>query len=308
MRSSTLIAVFFPAASLVAGFTLADAAGVDGTLDPAYGPALTIQSTQTTLKGGPNPQIDFCTGRELDGGYAYIADGMLHLFLAGNMPFWWTLEGTTEWQPVDIFIDSKPGGQNQLSSNNPTIDSYYYDLKTMSGLTFDPGFEADYWLCLGSNNFGYPRLYAYYAELPSSGGGSGAFLGNTMCGGPGTLSGGTNPFGLEVTVDDSNKLGVGAGCGTASGADVVTGVEWSIPLAAIGNPEGCIKVCAFLSRADHAIVFNQVLGPLPPGTCDLGTTSAVNFGAIAGDQFFSICGAPVPAQPTSWGRLKANYR
>ena len=307
MRPFRLVALFLPAASIVAGFTLADAGGVDGTLDPAYGPALTIQSTQTTLKGGPSTRLDFCDGRELDGGYAYIAEGTLHLFLAGNMPFWWTLEGTTQWQPVDVFIDSKPGGQNRLLSNNPTID-FYYDLKTMAGLTFDPGFEADYWLCLGSNNFGYPRLYAYYAELPSGGGGSAAFLGNAMCGGPGTLSGGANPFGFQVTLDDSNHAGVSTGCNAASGAGVVTGVEWAIPLAAIGNPTGCIKACAFLSRADHAVVFNQVLGPLPPGTCDLGTSSAVDFAAIPGDQFFSICGGPVRAQPTSWGRLKASYR
>ena len=307
MRLSEALAFLLPAASLVAGVSVADAA-VDGALDPVYGPARTLQSTQTTYKGGPFRQVDFCDGRELDGGYAYSADGVLHLFLAGNMPFWWTLEGTSEWQPVDVFIDSKPGGQNQLLSNNPTIDSPYYDLKTMAGLRFDSGFEADYWLSLGSNNFGYPRLYAYYAELPSGGGGSSSFLGTTLCGGPGTLSGGSNPFGFEVTLVDSNSAGVSQGCGPASGAGVVTGVEWAIPLTAIGNPTGCIKVCAFLSTADHQMIFNQVLGPLPPGTCDLGASSTVNFATIAGDQFFSTCDGVVRAQPTSWGRLKATYR
>ena len=307
MMLRVLVALLLPAASLFARVHLACAGGVDGVLDPAYGPARTVQSTQTTMKGYPSSEINFCLGRELDGGYAYVADGTLHLLLAGNLSLWWTLEGVTQWKRIDIFIDSKPGGQNRMLGNNPTLDPFY-DLKNMTGLTFDSGFEADYWLSLGSNNYGYPKLYAYYAELPSGGGGSGAFLGTTLCGGPGALSGGTNPFGFQATVNDSNTAGVSAGCGAASGANVGTGVEWAIPLAAIGSPLGCIKVCAFVSRADHAIVFNQVLGPLPPGTCDLGAVSAVNFSTIAGDQFFSICDASTPTRGLSWGRLKSIYR
>ena len=72
----------------------------------------------------------------------------------------------------------------------------------MAGLTFDSDFSADYWLSMGGNAGTWPRIQAYYGELPASGGGSGAYLGMADCGGPGTLSGGTNPYGFLVTVDE----------------------------------------------------------------------------------------------------------
>jgi hypothetical protein len=294
-------------AALFAAATSASAVTIDGTLDADYGAPLTLQTTQTTNKGQPPGAVDFCVGGELDAGYGFIANGTLYLFFAGNASLWWTLEGVTEWQPLDLFIDSKPGGQSQLLATNPTIDSFY-DMKPMAGLTFDAGFGADYWLSVGGNAYGFPKLYAYYADLPTTGGGAGEFLGNTSCGGPGTPAGGTNPYGIQVTLDNRNTAGVTLGCGAASGAGVATGIEWAIPLAAIGNPTGCIKVCAFMNRADHAYLFNQVLGSLPPGTCDLGPASSVNFGAIPGDQYFTICPAATPTHASSWGKVKTIYR
>jgi hypothetical protein len=60
---------------------------------------------------------------------------------------------------------------------------------------------------------------------------------------------------------------------------VATGVEWAIPPAALGNPSGCVEVCALIKLSDafNAHVANQVLGPLPP-------------------------------EGTTWGRVKAVYR
>lgn len=306
MKRAILAALFASAALLIAA-TSASAFTVDGALDPGYGAPLTVQTTQTTNKVQPPGQVDFSVGSELDAGYGFIANGTLYLFLAGNASLWWTLEGVTEWQPLDLFIDSKPGGQNQLLASNPTIDPFY-DLKPMAGLTFDAGFGADYWLSVGSNAYGFPKLYAYSADLPTAGGGAGAFLGTTSCGGPGILAGGTNPYGIEVTLDNQNTAGVTLGCGAASGAGVATGIEWAIPLAAIGNPTACVKLCAFFNRADHGYLFDQVLGPLPPGTCDLGPASGVNFAAIAGDQYVTICPAATPARASSWGSLKTIYR
>jgi hypothetical protein len=56
-------------------------------------------------------------------------------------------------------------------------------------------------------------------------------------------------------------------------------------------------------------ISNQVLGPVPPGTCDLGPAGSVDFGTIPGAQWFTIC--PVgatPARRASWGSLKDIYR
>jgi hypothetical protein len=120
---------------------------------------------------------------------------------------------------------------------------------------------------------------AYYGELPAGGGGAGYFLGGAEAGGPGTLSGGSDPYGIEATVNNSNLAGVTDGCAAGSGDGVATGVEWAIPLAALGNPSGCVEVCALIKLSDsfNAHVANQVLGPLPP-------------------------------EGTTWGRVKAVYR
>ena len=78
---------------------------------------------------------------------------------------------------------------------------------------------------------------------------------------------------------------------------------------AIGSPTSCIKVCTFVSNDGGSMVLNQVLGPLPPGTCDLGAASGVDFSAIAGSQYFTVCSQiAVPARAASWGRLKLVYR
>jgi len=303
----------FLAAAFVAFASTASAITVSGTLNPQYGPALAQQTSQSNVGGLGDPlaQVNLNGGSELDGAYAYISDGTLHLFITGNLHFDYTLEGggISHWQPLDVFIDCAPGGQHQLLANNPTVDSYAYDLKKMAGLTFDAGFEADFWLSLGGNlTTNWPYLGACFATLPTTGGGTGAFLGQTVPGPPGALSGGTNPNGIQATLDDSNKLGLGSGCGVASPGAVSTGIEWAIPLAAIGNPTDCIRVCAFVANQDHSMISNQVMGPIPPGTCSMTPAASTNFSAIPGDQFVTICPAVTPARHASWGTLKVLYR
>src|SRR6185369_3355011 len=166
-----------------------------------------------------------------------------------------------------------------------------YDLNQMAGLKFDEGFDPDWWLSIGGGGDAgsWPHLSAYAAELPTAGGGTGQFLGGTLCGGDGTLTGGTNPFGIGVAVIDSNSAGVSYGCGPASGAGVTTGIEWAIPLAAIGNPAGCIKISAIDACIYHSCILNQVLGPLPADICSTIPSDSVDFSTMAGQQFFSVC-------------------
>ena len=180
----------------------------------------------------------------------------------------------------------------------------------MAGLTFDAGFEPDYWLaCRGylENYYdpGKPVHAVRLAGRVAHGLGSGYLLGTTGAGGPGTLSGG--PDGLQVTIDNRNTAGVTSGCGASSGAGVTTGVEWAIPLAAIGVPTGCVGVCALVATSAAYTFLPQVLGPLPAGTCALGAPSAVDFDDFAGDQFFTVRGEDAPARTSSWGQLKSLY-
>jgi hypothetical protein len=280
---------------------------VDGQLDAVYGAPLVVQTTQTTTADNTQGLPDYSTGSELDAAYATISGGSLHLFLAGNQLFYWNLEGVTISLPIDVFIDCRPGGQNTLLANNPAFDQQF-DLAQLAGLTFEPGFGADYWFGTGAGIGSWPRFWALTADLPAGGAGSIARLGEAIAGSGAPLAGGANPFGVAAALDLRNVAGVTSGCGAASGAGVTTGIEWSIPLAALGNPTGCMAITVFAANGNHSGLFNQVLGPLPPGTCSLGAPSGVNFAAIPGLQLFTVCDGPVPARHTTWGSLKTLYR
>jgi len=265
-----------------------------GNWTPAYGPPLVVQTTQSTIK--------YCCGQlygsnsgELDAAYGYVDGGALHLLLTGNMPLAWNLEGIEAWEPIDIFLDTRPGGQNQLLPNNPVVQPYWYDLTPLTGLRFDAGLEPDWWFEVGGSGFYFPVVATAMAELPTAGGGAGTYLGTILSGASQPLAGGTNPFGVSMALNDSNTVGVTRGCGPWSGEEIHSGIELIIPLAAIGNPEGCVRVCAFLAQYNNQSgLHNQVLGPLPPGTCDLGPSGSVDFGAIPGAQWFSVCPSSTP--------------
>ncbi len=279
---------------------------VDGQLDSGYGSALVTQTTQTGLANGQIVgdnnvnDLNFASGSELDQAYAFIADGALHLFLTGNVAM--MLKGSqagTVGHILDVFLDTGPGGQNALNGlgvGNP-----------LNGLTFDAGFEADhlfeFWGSAIGGPGGTPIWAAYYQAIPTQGGTSLVWLGDGTAGGPGTLSGGTNPDGVLVTIDNHNVAGVTFGCDAASGAGVTTGVEWAIPLAAIGNPSGCVKITAIVRDPGTATVSNQVLAPLPPGTCPPGPASTLNFALFAGDQFFSVCPTASAGPPATGARF-----
>ena len=128
----------------------------------------------------------YADGTELDAAYGTIADGVLHLFLAGNMGFCCPTMFAYQ-EEIDVFIDSRDGGQNVLRADNTGAA-----LNALAGLTFDPGFVPDYWLDCTLN------MASSYAELLTGGGGAGYDLGSNTSGSPGTLSGGTNPYGLGV--------------------------------------------------------------------------------------------------------------
>jgi hypothetical protein len=270
---------------------------------------MSTQTIQTNGIDNAEGLATFSQGSELDGAYAAIDNGVLYLFFAGNiMDTICGREACTSFAFLDVFIDSQPGGQNPLVSPQPADFGSLYP-----GLTFDNGFTPDYWVEFapsGALDQSF-RYDAWYEALPAGGGGASLHLGTGFtAGAPGTLAGGTNPFGVLATIDNRNTAGVGAGCGGGSGAGVLTGVELAIPLAAIGNPTGCIKVGAFLKQVQDPgqDVLNQVLPPVPPGTCALGPPATLNFAGIAGDQFFTICVGATPTRSATWGGLKAIYR
>src|SRR3989304_2094034 len=77
---------------------------VDGTKDAQYGAALAVQTVQTQF-GDANPPGNL-GGSELDAAYAKVRNGRLYLMLTGNHE--------PNFNKLDIFIDSKAGGENTL--------------------------------------------------------------------------------------------------------------------------------------------------------------------------------------------------
>jgi hypothetical protein len=252
---------------------------IDGSWDPIYR-VLAIQNTQTGFDDSNLGAVDYANGSELDVAYGIVKDGWLYLLLAGNLE--------SNFNKLEIFFDTRPGGQNRLRGDNPDVD--FNGLNRMSddgsgnGLTFDPDFEADFWIGVTGGGSPY-RLYANYAELGSPG--VGLYLGNTGAVSDGVLVDGNNPFGIRVTINNSNTGGVTGGTGLGNGADVMTGVELAIPLNAIGNPTSSFKVCVFINGLFHDYLSNQVLAGIGGGG-NLGEPRLVNFGNIPGEQYFWV--------------------
>ena len=260
---------------------------IDGSWDPVY-QVLAVQNTQTGFGDNNLGLVDYANGSELDVAYGAYFHGVLYLLLAGNLE--------SNFNKLEIFFDTRPGGQNRLRGDNPDVDfgglNRMGDDGSGNGLTFDPDFEADFWIGVTGGGSPY-RLYVNYAELGSPG--VGLYLGNTSAASDGVLVDGNNPFGIRATINNSNVAGVTGGFGLDSGAGVLTGIELAIPLSALGNPTTpFIKVTAFINGVGHDFLSNQVLAGIGGGG-NLGEPRLVNFGSIVGNQYFA---APVP-EPSS---------
>jgi hypothetical protein len=305
---------------------------VDGTRDAEYGPALAVQGVQTGF-GDANPP-GALGGSELDAAYAKIVGGRLYLMLTGNHE--------PNFNKLDIFIDSKPGGENTLSGT-PQYDFFNgstWISQNMVGLTFDTGFTADYHLfsrwgsSSGSYNVDFiDRQGGASASVPGSTGASPNAVNLIAAGqipaGAGAI--GPNASGpaltqpLEFAINDNNNAGVAGGAPNAANpADalaVTTGMEFSIALADLGNPAdgSTINIAAMINNGDHNYLSNQILGSLvaPQGNLGgdggggfTGTLSGVNFNQFPGLQYFSVV-VPEPATGSlcallglCWGRRR----
>ncbi len=275
-------------AAAVVGVSMSNASAsiIDGLADASYGPALAVQNTQTNFGNSTLGQPLFANGSELDAAYAKVDGSNLLIVLAGNLE--------SNFNKLDIFIDSKAGGQNKLRGDNPNVD--FNGLNRMgnngsgNGLQFDSAFSADHFITVtgGNTGSGY-QLFANHADVLSSGGGTGTFLGGSAVNG--NLI--TGALGIDIAINNSNTAGVGSGTGADSGLGVTSGVELKIPLSLLAPDTTSIKVNAFINGGSHDFLANQVLGGIGGGG-NLGEPRNVNFANIAGDQFFTVV-IPEPA-------------
>lgn len=255
-------------------------AQVDGSLDGSYGAPVAIQNVQTQFGDSNIGLPRWANGSELNAAYARVSGGSLFLMLTGNLE--------SNFNKLEIFIDSTAGGQNQLRGDNPNVD--FNGLNRMAGLTFDSAFSPDYWISstggdVGGGNYGY---FVNYAELLTGGGGSGSFVGgNDGSGSP--LTGGSG-LGIVAAINNSNTLGVGGGTGPDNGLNGApsTGMEFEIPLSVIGSPTGAFAISVFINGGGHDFLSNQILGGANGGTSNIGEPSSANFNNLAGDQYFIV--------------------
>jgi len=258
---------------------------IDGFRDGSYGGPLVVQNTQTQFGDSNQGNSRFANGSELNAGYARVEGGVLYLLLTGNLE--------SNFNKLEIFIDSRAGGQNVLRGDNPDVD--FNGLNRMAGLRFDSGFSPDYWLTstggdTGGGNYGY---FVNFAELLTSGGGTGGFVGGNNGDGANALTGGSG-LGIFAGIDNSNTGGVDAGNGAFLGGgtlDVETGMEFAIPLSLLGNPttEFCIR--AFINGGSHDFLSNQLLGGINGGN-NLGNPTNVDLSLTAGTCFTVVVPTP----------------
>ena len=274
---------------------------IDGQVDWSYGAPKVWQLVQTSYGNNTLTDGKYADGSELNAAYGVISGGRLYVTLTGNLQ--------SNNNRLFIFIDSVSGGQNRLrgdNSGNATL-LRLGDSGGSNGFTFESGFDADYALALNGNYDAVPndyRLYADFSNLPTSSGGTSTFLGAAAAQSSGSLLGGVNLIDVRATIDNGSTAGVAGG--TTAGVNpgnTTKGVEFSIPLASIGNPTGPIKIFAMITSGDGSNVSNQMLPSVgyaggtvasygePRGQNLAGTT-----GSNQGIQYFFV-------EPLQSGRL-----
>lgn len=260
---------------------------VDGTIGPAYGAAVSVQTVNTQF--GDEDGIDDANGGELDAAYMTIIGDRLFIGITGNVE-------TDSFNKLSLFIDSRSGGENTLSAL-PQYD--FANVSTNLGLvSFATGFEADFHLFgrAGFGNFEVDFIDrqggASVNVLSSTGsalltGDFGTAMG-TIGSSTGNGDGVTGPASIQpidFALDNSNSAGVVGGSSAAVAADalaVTTGAEFSIALSDLGaEPGDTISIVASYSNGDYNFFSNQFLGGLPAGTENLGADGAGNFEADA---------------------------
>lgn len=256
---------------------------VDGTAEKAYGAALAVQNVQTQFGNATQGLINLAFGSEIDGLFTRVEGGVLYVVVAGNFE--------SNFNKLELFLDTRPGGQNKLRGNNPDVEfnglNRMGDDGTGNGLTFDECFTADFFF---TANNGIPgggswSTYANIAQILTDGGGTGAFLG---VGGAGSAIINNVDYGVQVGLNNSNIAGVDSGTGPADGTGVRTGFEVALPLSLIGvdpvSPQN-IKICAFINGGGHNFASNQFIGALGPNTSNLGEPRLINLSTIPGNQY-----------------------
>jgi hypothetical protein len=209
-------------------------AQVDGRNIPSkYGAPLASQTNYTGFGDRVDPNQTW--GSELNQLFAKCVNGVLYIAVTGN------LEGNGN--SIHLYIDT---GRSQSNTFNLTTGCINCSVQGMSGVLFDH--NPDY--VLGVNRFddgqGNDNIYVDLHDVVNN---QSTYLGASATNsGNGTLSGGDNAAGVQAALDNSNLQGVTSDRNDIGNpATATTGLEVAIPLSALGNPQGEIRILAVLT-------------------------------------------------------------
>ncbi len=207
---STVTGQQFVSVSATAG----DVPAVDGTRDAAYGNAIALQGSRSSVGDDTDASASTAAGSELDGLYAVIRGDSLYIMLTGNLK-------TDFGSKIELFIDNGDvNGYNSFPEGTvlPNVD--FFALQNMigdangPGLKFDVGFKATHYFTFGAGN----DPVQYYPNLADLVANAGSFLGcNDAGNGSGILAGCGGNTPIEIAVNNANIAGVGAICPPANG-------------------------------------------------------------------------------------------
>ena len=236
---------------------------VDGTRDAAYG--------TTALSVQVNPSV-WGGGNALANCYALQEGVSLNLFLGGSV----------SGNAMVIFIDSKAGGLNSISSTTlapavggtSTEDNYQVNnLGGTNPFVFESGFNADYMIRVyGSGSNAWMTI----CDLQSASNVS--YIGNA--GEPGGAAG------SFVTLAKASWNTV-----SEPFSDFATGLEIKLGLSALGislTSDSTIKIFAMVINGDSNYAPNQTLGSLPTSAELQGAVKGLNLETLMGTQTISI--------------------
>jgi hypothetical protein len=204
-------------------------AQVDGRNIPSkYGAPLASQTNYTGFGDRVDPNQTW--GSELNQLFIKCVNGVLYLAVTGN------LEGNGN--AIHFYIDT---GRNPNNTFNLTTGCINCSVQGMSGVVFDH--KPDY--VLGVNRFddgqGNDNIYIDLHDVVND---QSTYLGAVAVGsGEGTVN-----QGVKAGFDNSNLQGITSDPNNIGNpATATTGLEVAIPLSALGNPQGEIKILALLT-------------------------------------------------------------
>ena len=192
----------------------AQPASINGSYDPAFGSAFSLQTDATGF--GLNYS-------ELDAAYGFITNGTLYLFFSGNLQ--------NNGNNINLFIGGTNGQSTLSAANQGNLG--LNNLSVMNGSLFSPGFSAIY--AFNINNTNRTLTVSQYN-----------LTNNTAVDALGSLTE-TGNIVANGTVDNSVVVGFNNNNSKSQAANLgpgSTGLELAIPLSLLGNPSGPIEVLA----------------------------------------------------------------